>query len=231
MIKTIIRSSVTTIVLFVAAAALIIAGSVGAAQAAPRIVSNDYRAEVQLSNIHVALTENGTVVEGNDTLLKNLLPANEKEIQIGKKYENYNLAARNVGVADNNGIPQYVRVTVTKYWVDEATGAKDTSLDPSLIDLHFIETEGWTIDHDVSDDSTETTVLYYNDIVQPGANTGNFTDSLTIDGKVLTEKKTDKDGNSVYAYKGKKFEIKAVVDAVQTHNGTQAMTSAWGRTN
>jgi hypothetical protein len=34
-----------------------------------------------------------------------------------------------------------------------------------------------------------------------------------------------------FDYKGVKFNVKATADAVQTHNGTEAMISAWGRTN
>ena len=116
-------------------------------------------------------------------------------------------------------------------WTPIDTGEKDTTLDPSLIELNLIETDGWTIDHAVSDKSPETTVLYYNAIVPQGGDTGLFADKLTINDKVLTEKKVDADGNTVYAYEGKQFEIKAVVDAVQTHNASDAMTSAWGRTN
>ena len=243
MIKTILRSSVTTVVLFVAAAVLIVAGSVGAAQASPRYISNDYRAEVQLTNIHVALTENGVVVEDDEAkgegplkdkgaLLNGIVPAGE-EIVIGKVYAE-DLAARNVGVEAENGIPQYVRATVTKYWVNE-DGTKATGLNPDYIHLNIIESEGWTIDHAVSDNYPETTVLYYmgragvdeGGIVPQGGDTGRFADSIMIDSNVLTDKAAD----GSYAYKGKRFEVKVVVDAVQTHNGTQAMTSAWGRTN
>ena len=233
MLKSIMRSSITTIVLFVAAAALIIGGSIGAAQAAPRIVSNDYRAEAQLTNIQVALTENGLVVEdgvGPDgkvehALLHNLL-GNDSEIVIGKPYKEV-LAVRNTGSLASNGIKQYVRVTVTKYWKNnDDENEKDPSLDPSLIDLHFVEGNGWIIDDAASTD--ERTVLYYPLKLVQGDDTPPFADELRIDEKVLTEKSLDASGNVVYAYKDKQFEIKAVVDAVQTHNATDALQSAWG---
>lgn len=235
MIKTIIRSSVTTIVLFVAAAALIIAGSIGAAQGAPRIQSEYYGAEAILTHIHVQLTEryekDATPIprEGKDDLLKNLLSDGEK-FEIGKEYD-YFLAARNDDLENHDGIPEYVRVTVTKYWVDE-NGNKDPNLNPEYIHLNFVETEGWRID--TRYDSPETTVLYYDkygkegSIVNQNMDTGYFTDKLSIDSKVLTEKKIDEFGNATYTYKDKEFVIKAVVDAVQTHNEEQAIKGVWG---
>ena len=42
---------------------------------------------------------------------------------------------------------------------------------------------------------------------------------------------TDTRDDGTLAYKGRTFEIKAVADAVQTHNAEDAMTGAWGRTN
>ena len=50
-------SSALTAVLFVLAAALLGFGTIGAVQAAPRIESQDYRAEVVLTNIETAITE------------------------------------------------------------------------------------------------------------------------------------------------------------------------------
>ena len=234
MIKQILRSPVFTAVLFVAAAALIAFGGIGAARAVPRIVSNDWRGEVELTDIETALVENDIVVEGHDTLLgKSFLEPNK----LGDKAENFKygttydevLSVRNVGTID-----QYVRVTVYKFWED-ADGAKQSGLNPDYIDLHFVEGDGWTIDKKAS--TPERTVLYYDKILgcAEGSETGNATDStpfadkLTINGAVATVTSV-KDGEVTYDYDGKTFRIKAVVDAVQTHNGEVAMTGAWGRT-
>ena len=242
MLRSVFRSPVTAVVLLVAAAALIVFGTLGAAGAAPRIVSNDYRAEAQLTNIHVALTENGVVRENMDqdahvhesagyqhTLLTTMLDETDGRLEPGHAYKEV-LAARNVGVSSELGIDQYVRATVYKYWVDE-NGKKCPGLDPSLIDLHFVEGNGWTIDKAASTD--ERTVLYYrnptvadHDWIATGEDTTPFVDALTIDESVLTAKGDD----GTLAYKNKSFEIKAVVDAVQTHNDVDAMTGAWGRT-
>ena len=256
-------SSALTAVLFVLAAALLGFGTIGAVQAAPRIESQDYRAEVVLTNIETAITEytdnangftnevtgeatNFVTREGDDDLLTNFLLDNEgsadAEIKIGKTYP-YQLAVRNIAPEDRRGggIPQFVRVTVYKYWevYDEngnlVKNEQTTKLDPSLIKLHFPETDGWKIDEDASTD--ERTVLYYSGkldgdheagVLNPGDDSPAFTDTLTIDSKVMravNEAKTE------YKYGDVRFRIKASVDAVQTHNATPAMTSAWGRTN
>ena len=69
MLKSIMRSPVFAVVLFVVAAGLLLFGAVNAVQAAPRVQSNDYQAEVELSSIQTALVEDGNVVEGDDALL------------------------------------------------------------------------------------------------------------------------------------------------------------------
>ena len=64
------------------------------------------------------------------------------------------------------------------------------------------------------------------DVLQEGDETTPCVNGITIDSSVATAMS----GGS-YQYKGVKFNVKAVADAVQTHNGEQAMQSAWGRTN
>jgi len=222
--KTILRSPVFTVVLFVLAAALLGFGTVGAVQAAPRITSNDYRAQVQLVDIDTSLVENGKTVSGDNKLLTTLLADNgDTKLKIGKTYKT-KLAVRNTGTID-----EYVRVTVRAYWTNKA-GTKVLDVDPSLIKLGLGTGNGWTVDsaatnHD-SKTKRERTVLYYGSPIAPGEDTGAFVDSVTIDGSVVT---AITDGK--YDYEDLQFRVEAEVDAVQTHNGTEAMTSAWGRTN
>ena len=66
MIKSVLRSPITTAVLFVAAVALILGGTIGGARAVLNIQSHDYVAQTQLTEIHVALTENGVIRENMD---------------------------------------------------------------------------------------------------------------------------------------------------------------------
>ncbi len=224
MIKKILQSNITTLVASVLAIGLIGYGGVHAVQAAPRIESADYRAQVQLSNINTCIVENDKLVVGEDSLLQNW-PANGETFAIGKTYAE-ELAVRNAndGVDDSEGegIDEYVRVSVYRYWTDaEGKEIKNTSLKPSYIDLHFVEDDGWTIDEASS--TPERTVLYYNKILKPDETTTPFADKLTIKSDVTTAV-----SSGTYSYEGAYFHIKVVADAVQTHNGEQAMTSAWG---
>ena len=226
--KRILRSPIFTIGLFVAAAVLILVGGMGTVRAAPRIQSNDWKGEVELTDISTSLVENGNVVaskngEGDDVLLgkyfldykDNKIKSDGSNFALGKTYTE-ELAVQNDGTID-----EYVRVTVTKYWVDEK-GDKLTGLDPGKIDLNFVEGGGWTIDHGA--DTAERTVLYYKnpdpnkDYISPGDVTAPFTDTIRIDPSVMDDA----------SYNGANFRIKAVVDAVQTHNADAARVGAWG---
>ena len=218
--KTILRSPVFTVVLFVLAAALLLIGTIGAVQAAPRTESNEYGAQVQLSDVHAAVAENGAVVSG-DSLLKDLLSrAGDKTFVYGKHYDEV-LAVRNTGSTD-----AYVRATVRCYWADK-DGNKILDLDPGLIHLNFVEGGSWSIDTAAS--TPERTVLYYSSILAAGDTTPAFADQLWVDGQALRalavwctlNKQTE----------GVQFHVEVTADAVQTHNATAAMTSAWGRTN
>lgn len=222
----ILRSPIATIVLFALAALLIGFGGINAVQAAPRIESADYRAQVQLSNINVALTENGTVLANDAELFTNLVSrAGDSQLKIGKKYDDV-LSVRNTERPDSTnegeGIPEYVRVSVYRYWTDGDD--KAVNLNPEYIKLNFLTDNGWTIDEDAS--TPERTVLYYKDIVDVGSDTTPFADGITIDSAVITQMSTGD-----FDYDNVNFHVKVTVDAVQTHNGTEAMTSAWGRTN
>lgn len=235
------RSRALAVAVLVAAAALICFGTVGVVQAAPRIQSQDYKAEVKLTDIHTALCESSkaddaldafVVRRGDDDLLTTMLSDNgDTELKVGKKYVE-RLAARNTVTRDASvrkqaePIPEYVRVSVRTYWKD--ANGKDLKLDPKYVKLEFVTDNGWTIDKVAS--TTERTVLYYDKILAPGETSTEFVKSLTID-PAINQAISQQDGAESYDYEGMKFYIDARVDAVQDHNGTDAMTSAWGRTN
>ena len=224
--KNFLRSPKSTVVLFVLAVLLLGFGGINAIQAAPRIESADYRAQVQLTNINVAVTENGNVLPTDGEILGDLLQrSGDKELKVGKTYDEV-LAVRNTRRPDSTnegeGIPEYVRVSVYRYWTDG--NGKAVNLDPSLIKLNFVTNAGWTIDEAAS--TPERTVLYYKDVVDVDGDTTPFVDSVTIDSAVATAM-----SNGDYDYESVNFHVKVTADAVQTHNGAEAMTSAWGRTN
>ena len=209
--------------LLIAAAVLLIASTVGSTQAALTYYSENYSAEVTVSNIGIGLVENGEVV--GDELLENMIAENE-ELVLGKAYD------EELSVVNSGSIDSYVRVIVKKSWQDEA-GAKNTMLAPELIDLSFVTGNGWVIDESAT--TAERTVLYYTGILPVGASTPAFTDTLRIDPVIATKivetvEETAGGQNVTYAYEydGYTFTVEAEVDAVQTHNAEAAINSAWG---
>lgn len=229
-------SHIKPIAFLAAAVCLLSFSAVGSARAALIYYSDNYAAQVTVSNIGVTLTENGTKIgyrdythkndtwdEKEGTLLANLLAEGET-LEPGREYQE-RLAVTNSGTIDT-----YVRVIIKKSWVDK--DGKDTTLSPELIDLHFAG-NGWIIDENAS--TRERTVLYYTKSIAAGESSGDITDTLRIDpaiaGKVK-ETVTEKDGyqtiTTAYEYDGYSFCLEAEADAVQTHNAADAIKSAWG---
>ena len=228
MLKKFFSSPVVSGIALALAVGLILFGGINGVQAAPRIVSADYRAEVVLTNIETALVENDGIAEGEEDLLgmerfrkPNGIDAEGHGFKIGYTYDE-KLSVRNVGTS-----AQYVRGSVYKYW--PTAGGKRGDLSPELIKLGFVTDGGWTIDEAAS--TRERTVLYYATPIEPGEDTTLFMNTLTIDPAVVTAVAELTDGTEGYKYEGVDFKIKATVDAVQTHNANDAMMSAWGRTN
>ena len=237
MIRRWLRSPIATVVLFALAAGLILYGGINGVAAAPRIQSQWFGAQVELNDIDVAICENGEQVHGDGSLFKNLTGG--AVFEVGRAYEDV-LTVKNMANELNNGtegnrykndngedgeriIPEFVRVTVYKYWTvtnEKGIEVKDPNLDPSLIELNYVTDGGWSIDE--SSFTPERTVLYYSSIlpVEEGKNESTpFVNKVKINNKVLDE--YDK-------YKGANFHVEALVDAIQTHNGDAAMLSAWG---
>ncbi len=121
-------------------------------------------------------------------------------------------------------------MTIYTYWVGE-NGGKSTELNPEYIRIGLDEAGVWMLDDASS--TAERRVFYYNTILHPGETTPYVCDSLTIDSDVIRVVTQEVDDNGVvtttYAYAGAQFQLKVVVDAVQTHNADNAIWSAWGR--
>lgn len=260
--KSFFRSSMGTTFMFMLAILLLMTGTIGGVRATPQIFNPDfYYGGLELDEIGITLLENGGPVSSrnynktkqafdvssNDAknaeqgiLLANML-GNEK-LKIGKKYDEI-LSVRNTGV-----IPEYVRVTVYKYWVSVDKDGNETRFDAynaegkdilnKLIELHFLEGDDWVIDHGA--DTKERTVLYYKHLLQPGKDTTAFTDKLAINNAILDfgmKDPIEKDaaGNVLswswsWVVDGLEFRIEAEADGVQNHNARAAVKSAWGLT-
>ena len=259
-IKSFFRSPMGTLFTFMLAVLLLMTGTIGGVRAAPQIFNPDFAySGVELDQIGITLVENGNnkVVDLSSrnynksiqdfeyasnssdpkmgALLTNMLAEGEK-LKFGYAYPE-RLSVRNSG-----SIPEYVRVTVYKYWVDgedrfDAYDDKGNDVLNDLIDLHFLETNGWVIDH--NSDTKERTVLYYREVLdtEDSGNpyqTPDFTDTLTIDNTIVDYAKitTETGPNTVtWVADGMQFMIEVEADGVQNHNARAAMKSAWGLTD
>ena len=252
-----------TTFMFMLAILFLMTGTIGGVRATPQIFNPDfYYGGLELDEIGITLLENGSPVSSrnynktkqafdvssNNTnnaeqgiLLAGML-GNEK-LKIGKAYPE-SLSVRNTGL-----IPEYVRVTVYKYWVSvdekgnetrfDAYNAKGEEILNKLIELHFLEGGDWVIDPDAT--TKERTVLYYKHLLDKGADTTPFTDTLTINNAILdfgVKDPIEKDaaGNVLswswsWVADGLEFRIEAEADGVQNHNARAAMKSAWGLNN
>lgn len=245
--KKLLRSPLTTLVLFALAAGLLLTGTIGGARAALTYFTESYVSRVEMTSIGVTLVENGVSVSWRDyddeaadgswiestgALLENLLSdAGDASIKPDKTY------VERLAVTNSGGIDEYVRLIIHRYWT--RGGEKLRELDPALIDLHFLTDNGWIIDEDAN--SPERVVLYYVNPLPAGDTTPDATDALTVRGDALkaattsTESTVIRDGRTyrtvttTYDYDGVEFVVEAEVDAVQTHNAQDAIRSAWGR--
>lgn len=227
-----------SILLLSASAILLVGSTVGSTRAALTYYSENYVAGVELSSIGVSLLENGDIVssrdyvngewqvEGKGTLLDDFVKKNGKIVP-GKKYDEV------LSVKNSGNIDSYVRVTVRTSWRDkEGKDVPVTTLDPSLIDIHFLEEKGWVEDTDAA--TAERRVLYLNHALKAG-DTVDFADSIRIKPEIrnkMTKKTEVTDAGTTYTYEyeynGYTFQVSAEVDAVQTHNAADAVKSAWG---
>ena len=225
--KRFLKSPILPVILFVAAAALLVTGGIGGTRAALTQRSETYTAEVEMLDIGTAIVEksaDGAWV-ATETLCANLL-GEDKTLKLGKEYP------EELAVANNGSIDEYVRVNVYKYWLDEK-GNKVTNLSPELIGLNFANVGGSWIE-DTSASTDERTVLYYTGILAAGSQTEPFTDKIVIDDSIASKVHEEySDGGAtvttVYAYDGYSFVVEAEVNAVQTHNAEAAILSAWGK--
>lgn len=225
--------------LMLALAVLLLLGStVGSARAALTYYSENYVAEITVSQIGVSLLENGEVVCSRDynknewkvstnkgdastggALLLNMLGQDE-QLALNKKYD------EKLTVKNSGSIDEYVRVRIYRYWMKD--GRKVTTLSPDFIDLNLTNTDQWIKN---PNDKPECVELFYKGILPAGKETKPFADTIQIDGRLALEVSVETKGDTVtttYKYDGVEFHVDVEVDAVQTHNAQDAIKSAWG---
>lgn len=109
----------------------------------------------------------------------------------------------------------YIRVTLTKYWVDEK-GKKQTSADAALINTLSNWTD-WIVVDDAENSNNEVMYFYYKKPVKANEATTSFLRQVQCSTKIE---------DNIYA----KYSIKLDVDveAVQTVGAKDAILSEWG---
>ena len=130
-----------TVALLSASVVLLAGSTIGSARAALTYYSENYGAQVEVSNIGVSLVENDKVVSKRDyasngtwdeTTGDLLTALKEEKIVPGKQYEEA------IKVTNSGSIDSYVRVILKKSWTNKE-GVKDTSLSPDRIDLNLTD--------------------------------------------------------------------------------------------
>ena len=229
------------LIIFALGLIIVSASGVGATRAAMKYSDANEKVSFETEKLYVDLQEdqgNGyvsvatTKTDSNNEektgklsliTVSNAITA-EDTLKIDKEYsEKVQIQNTSTGNYD-----EYVRVMVRKSWI-KSDGTKDTRLDPSLIVLHI--TDNWI--EDLSEETEEGSV-YYCKLPIAVDETVQFLDSISFDRDILngvTVASVTGENNivqNIYGYDGKTFEIEIRVDAVQTHNGVEAILGAWG---
>lgn len=268
------KGTILTAAMLTVALGLLGASVVGSSRAALTYFSDVYGARVSMDHIGVTLEQNDLNSDLDESsrvswryyndddnsdeqenwdehtgeLVKNILQQTDGELKIGHRYDEW-LRVRNSGT-----IPEYVRVTIYRYWeTKDASGVyeKAPELDSDLIKLNLINSDVWQ--EDKSARTEERRVLYYtgtgvskssdeSGVLLVGVETEPFSDWLEIqdepvEAAVTKYESTDENGNTVitteYDYDDARFVLKVDVEAVQNNNARTtngAMISAWGTT-
>lgn len=247
-----------TVLLFGAAAALLVMSTVGSTRAA--LIYNDgnaYRIQIAASYIGVGLKENGEVVsyrsyDRDNNAVSDAVPLLS---DIGAEVEKNGFMpgrayTEDLSVTNPGEIDSYVRVIVYKSWKKAAEAEdgsraaaevnSDTTLSPELIQLDGEDgMNGWVKDVNASGKGQEDEngiyrerlVLYYTKPLASGEESPLFNSTLAVDPKVMKEFSQTREGNVIttsYTYDGYSFNLEVEADAVQTHNAQDAIKSAWG---
>lgn len=201
-------------------AALVFAVAAGGTMAAQRVTSKELSLDLKAASLSVVWDGTGTGESDRvDIPLEDikLLPAQEYKFSDENNYQ-----VTNPG--NDGDMEAYVRVTVTKYWVDE-NGNKIPDTNADLIKL-TCNSDDWTtvqVDDNPFEGRTknERQVFYYKKPLEQGAHTSDLLQSLKLSAQA------DND------YSGKRIYLEAKAEAVQyvpneEELNERAILSAWG---
>ena len=236
----------STLALFAVAVGLLLFSTVTGARAALQIFSLNYRSTLEMHHVGITLNEyvdgvaqpvsyrdyvagSAWSVDDENGLLSRF---KDEDLILGKEYDE-DLTVTNSSNEDGEGINEFVRVTVRKYWVNRE-GVKTTELSPDLIKLGFV-TGDWVIDDSATTD--ERTVLYYTKLLNIGEESTKFMDWVKISSDIplkatqtvtpIGERKSVI--TTTYDYDGYSFVLEVEADGIQEHHADDAILSAWGR--
>ena len=251
--KKYVKRNIAYLMLAAVAAVMLGFSNINMTRSALKYESELYKGQVIVKNIGITLLENENFIARRDNvqttengeatnawdrsdndgdtdadgiLLGTAFSEDDGYLRLGQTYP------EELAVYNSGDIPQYCRMIIRRYWTD-AQG-KRVDLDPALIDLEL--SGNWTVEENWTAEHPETIVLFYPAILQPDEVSAPATTTLKVDGlvaKSATMTTTD-NGNgtktvkTVYDYDGVYFNIEVEADAVQTHNASDAMKSAWG---
>ena len=162
------------------------------------------------------------------------------KVEPGRKYTE-KLQAQNT-----SGYDEYVRIIIRKYWVDK-TGKKSPVMDPALIKLAYRDgtnskaynDDAWAVNP--KEHTEESDTYYLKSVLGEENNTSApLFNELSIDREVTnlanieTTTTTTQEVTVItysYDYDDFTFYIEADVQAIQTHNASDALKSMWGVNN
>lgn len=261
------RMSKKTLALLAAAVMLLCGSGILGTRASLAVFSEDYTASFYLNHLQVHLLENGKDVCGEQNTLDgqskvtgqlatSLGYSNGEDGEVLGSVEPGKVYREEIAARNGQDIPQYVRMTVRKYWVetdedgnvktdDSGNPVKITTLSPDQIRLTYgkdvkgtraadqYNKDAWIINEEET--TTESTTYYLKEALGDSADSALLFDRVAIDGSVAKMggvDKTEENGKTIFTYRydydGAAFFIEADVQAIQTHNAQDAIRSQWG---
>lgn len=167
-------------------AAAMVGGSLAATSASGQKATSDLASPTLQVAIGQSATEALTLKSGDSALMP------------GDQLDNAGFTIENTA-----SVPLYAKVSVTKYWCDGVTNAKNnTTMDANLIDMAAQSGSWLQANQIMAGSSGETEVFYYAVPLQPGQ-AANLSLTLAL----------DEDMNN--AYQGASIVLEATVEAVQ----------------
>lgn len=174
--------------------------------------------------INVDMSINLEIIENGENISEEQILTNiTSNFKIGQKY------TEEISVMNTKGIDAYIRLVIRKYWVDE-NDSKDESLDPTLIEFDFVDTDSWIITDYVSS-GEQRIIAYYRYPLYVGETAEPLIESFSVNSDIQNAyDMINNNGNITIEnkYSNRSFVINVEAGGVQTHYAEKAMDQHWG---